>query len=67
MGLWTDVDGRLWTDQARYCWSPQGRLLSWCSSIRDEAVLRHMYRLGHKSICDDEGEELRAKWGGTPD
>jgi hypothetical protein len=36
-------------------------------SIGDDALRRHMFRLGHKSIGNDEGEELREKWGGTPD
>ena len=68
MGVWTDPNGRLWTDQPRHCWSPQGRLLTWCSSIgTDGVVRRHMYRLGRKPISDDEGEELRERWGGTPD
>ncbi len=67
MSVWTDPDGRLWTDQPRHCWSPQGRLLTWCLSSGDDTVRRHMYRLGHKSIGNDEGEELRERWGGPPD
>jgi hypothetical protein len=67
MGLWTDPDGRQWVDQPRHCWSPEGRLLSWCSTSRGDALRRHMYRLGRKTIGNDEGEELRERWGGTPD
>jgi hypothetical protein len=42
-------------------------LLSWCSSLGEDTSYRHMYRLGHKSLTDDEGEELRRRWGGPPD
>jgi hypothetical protein len=67
MSLWTDREGRQWVDEARHCWSPQRRLLSWCSSLGEDTSYRHMYRLGHKSLTDDEGEELRRRWGGPPD
>jgi hypothetical protein len=67
MGSWTDLEGRHWVDEARHCWSPDGRLLTWCSSLTDDNSRRHMYRLGHKSICSEEGEELRKRWGGPPD
>ncbi len=67
MGMWTDLDGRLWTDEPRHCWAPNGGLLTWCASIADGAVHRHMYRLGRKSLSDAEGEDLRKRWGGTPD
>jgi hypothetical protein len=67
MSLWTDREGRQWVDEARHCWSPQGHLLSWCSSLGKDTSQRHMYRLGHKPLTDDEGEELRRRWGGSPD
>jgi hypothetical protein len=67
MGSWTDLEGRTWVDEARHCWSPDGRLLTWCASVGEDTSRRHMYRLGHKSIGDDEGEELRARWGGPAD
>jgi hypothetical protein len=70
MGLWTDPDGRLWVDESRHCWSPDGRLLTWCSSHGEEGgegVRRNMYRLGNRWITDEEGEQLRRRWGGTPD
>jgi hypothetical protein len=66
--MWTDQDGRQWVDEARHCWSPQGRLLTWCSSLGPEGIVRrHMYRLGHKPLCEDEGEELRKRWSGPED
>ena len=67
MGTWTDLEGHLWVDEPRHCWSPQGRLLTWCASVGDDTARRHMYRLGHKPIGEDEGEELRKRWGGPPD
>jgi hypothetical protein len=67
MSQWIDPDGRLWTDQPRHAWSPDGRLLTWCLTIGDDGARRHMYRLGRRSIPDDEGEKLRELWGGRPD
>ena len=67
MTTWTDPEGRTLTDQPRHCWGPNAKLLTWCASIGDDGVRRHMYRLGHRSIGEDEGEELRKRWGGGPD
>jgi hypothetical protein len=65
MGLSSDPDERLWEDQPQHCHSPEGRLLTWYSSLVDGGVRRHMYRLGNRPITDDEGERIREQWGGT--
>jgi hypothetical protein len=67
MGLSTNPDARLWVHQPQHCWSPEGRLLTWYSSLDDGGVRRHMYRLGNGPISDEEGEATRAEWGGTAD
>ena len=66
VGVWTAPDGQVWIDESRHCWSPDGRLLTWCWSHGEEGERRHMYRLGNRWITDGEGEQLRQRWGGTP-
>jgi hypothetical protein len=58
-------DARLWDPQPEHAKSPEGRLLTWYSTLDDGSVSPFMYPLRRRSLTDAEGEALRIERGGT--